>query len=243
MHTNHSETAALLVGKLRHTPEILEAIRLLLNTEAGEKSPSINRPADSGTMTRSRAANPQRDAELAAKVHAGTPRADVALEYGLSLQRIHQIVRMHPNPNPNPVKVNPNTARDAEIVKQVAAKVPRTEIALKYGISLERVHQIARGTAAKKKRKLTYEELVARAHARYASFEPLAFGDEVLLLASKYEHWARQIVQDRLNGMSQSQLEAKYPSDMTGGDIAWWGAHYSSVVSYFVDPETGKWIR
>jgi hypothetical protein len=238
MNNTHEETAAILVGKLRHSPEILEAIRLLLNTEAGEKTPSINRrkTANAGTMT-------QRDAELSAKVHAGTPRADVALEYGLSLQRVHQIMRMNPNPNPEPVKANKNAARDAEIVKQVAAKIPRTEIAIQYGISLERVHQIARGVAAPSKRKLTFEERAAKSHAKYVSFEPLTFGDEVNILVTKYEPLARKIAQDHLDGLNQAQLEAKYPADITDGDIAWWGAHYSAAYRHFIDHATGQWIR
>ena len=335
-------TAGLLIDKLRRSPEILEAIRQLLNAEAGHKNPSINRLQPMSTMTRTsdrdiglaqkvwagasrrdvaleygismgrvnqimamypnpnpaqpRTApnaerdlaiatkvhagqprgevaheyglslqrvhqimythpdpnhdpsapkvnpNAQRDAELAAKVHAGYPRAELATEYGLSLQRVHQIMRMHPNPNPTAPKTKPNATRDAEIIKQVAAKVPRTEIAIKHGISLERVHQIARGTAGKKK-KLTFEERVAVSHAKYASFEPLTFGDEVNILVTKYEIVARQIAQDHLNGLSQAQLEAKYPSDMTSGDIAWWGAHYAAAYRHFIDHETGQWVR
>jgi hypothetical protein len=71
----------------------------------------------------------------------------------------------------------------------------------------------------------------------------LTFGDEVNILVTKYEPLARKIAQDAFDGLNQYQLEAKYPSDITDGDIAWWGAHYSAAYQHFIDPATGQWIR
>jgi uncharacterized protein (DUF433 family) len=219
-------TAQLLLDKIKDYPEILADMRRILNE--GQPMPKTRRPS-----------NLERDQTIAKKVWEGASRRDIAHEYGISLPRVNQILMMYPNPNPSTAPAN--AERDAEIVKQVAAKVPRAELAIKYGISLERVNQIAR--TIPKKRKLTFEERAARSHARYASFEPLTFDDEVNILVTKYEALARKIAQDHLNGLSQAQLEAKYPSDIKDGDIAWWGAHYASAYRHFIDHETGQWIR
>lgn len=228
-------TAIALIDKLRHSPEILEAIRQQLNIEAGDTTPITDKQPRIYKQT-----NTQRDAEIVAKVHAGThTRTDVAREYQLSLPRINQIMQM--NPNPNPVKVNPNAERDAKILAKAREKTPRALIAQEFGLSIIRVNQIV--GAAPKPKKLTQEERFAISNKKYHDFADLTFGDECNILMSKYERLALQIVSDVLDGMGSAQLVAKYPPDMTGGDIAWDARHYTAIAELHYNPATGKWDK
>jgi hypothetical protein len=125
-------TTADLLSRLRSNPELMEELRLALNKEAGYDKHTIT-PQYKKTL---------RDAEIAAKVHAGATHAKVAIEYQLSLPRIAQIMRMHPNPNPDG-KVNPNLERDQAIAKKIWEGVARRDVAAEYGLSMARIHQIA----------------------------------------------------------------------------------------------------
>ena len=209
------------------TVELLEALR--------------NDPAARAAIAwlYTKAKNADRDAEIAHKVWAGAKQSEVALEYGLSVNRITQI--MSTRPNPNPAKRNPNAERDRLILDKARAKVPRAVIAQEHNLSVIRVNQIV--GAAPKAKKMTAEERFAISNKKYHAFDDLTFGDECNILVSKYEPIARQIVADRLDGMGQAQLEAKYPADMTGGDIAWTGGHYLTIADTMYNPTTGRWDK
>ena len=209
------------------TVELLEALR--------------NDPAARAAIASlyTKAKNADRDAEIAHKVWAGAKQSEVALEYGLSVNRITQIMSTRPNPNPD--KHKPNAERDAQIVAKARAKVPRAVIAQEHNLSVIRVNQIV--GAAPKPKKLTAEERFAISNKKYHAFDDLTFGDECNILVSKYEPIARQILADRLDGMGQAQLEAKYPPDMTGGDIAWRGGHYLTIADLMYHPDTGGWEK
>lgn len=125
-------TAADLINRIRSNPELMEDIRQQLNLEAGYDKHPIT-PQYKKTL---------RDAEIAAKVHAGATHAKVAIEYQLSLPRIAQIMRMHPNPNPEG-KVNPNLERDQAIAKKIWEGTARRDVAAEYGLSMARINQIA----------------------------------------------------------------------------------------------------
>ncbi len=125
-------TAAELIARIRHNPELLESIRQQLNLEAGYDK----------YLPRTQYPNAERDAEIAAKIHAGThTHAQVAIEYQLSLPRIAQIMATRPNPNPEG-KVNPNAERDQTIAKRVWEGEARRDIAIEYQLSVGRVNQI-----------------------------------------------------------------------------------------------------
>jgi hypothetical protein len=209
------------------TVELLEALR--------------NDPAARAAIASlyTKAKNADRDAEIAHKVWAGAKQSEVAVEYGLSVNRITQI--MSTRPNPNPEKRNPNAERNRLILDAARNKVPRAEIARQHGLSVIRVNQIV--GAAPKAKKLTQEERFAISNKKYHAFDDLTFGDECNILVSKYEPIARKIVADRLDGMGQAQLEAKYPPDMTGGDIAWRGGHYIAIADVMYNPITGGWDK
>lgn len=183
--------------------------------------------------------NADRDAEIALKVWAGAKQSDVALEYGLSVNRITQI--MSTRPNPNPEKVNPHAERNRLILDAARRKVPRAEIARQHNLSVIRVNQIV--GAAPKPKKLTLEERFAVSNKRYHDFDDLTFDDECNILMSKYATIALAIVSDVLDGMGSAQLVAKYPPDMTGGDIAWDARHYTAVANLYYNPATGNWDK
>lgn len=123
-------TAAALIDRIRDNPELMEAIRQQLNKEAGVTTPVIPKQYP----------NAERDAEIAAKVHAGATHASVAREYNLSLNRVSQI--MSTRPNPNPEKRSPNAERDQAIAKKVWEGTARRDVAAEYGLSVIRVNQI-----------------------------------------------------------------------------------------------------
>lgn len=210
-----------------NTVELLEALR--------------NDPAARAAIASlySKVRNADRDVEIAHKVWAGAKHSDVAMEYGLSVNRITQI--MSTRPNPNPEKRKPNAERDRLILDAARQKVPRAEIARQHNLSVIRVNQIV--GAAPKPKKLTQEELFAKSNKKYHDFDDLTFGDECNILMSKYEAIALDIVSDVLDGMGPAQLEAKYPPDMTGGDIAWGAGHYTAIANMYYNPTTGKWDK
>lgn len=227
-------TALALIDKLRHQPEILEAIRQQLNIEAKDNSQLTAKPAPIYKRN-----NTQRDAEIVAKLHAGThTRAQIAAEYQLSLPRINQIMQMHPNPNPT--RVNPNAERDRLILDAARNKVPRAEIARQHNLSVIRVNQIV--GAAPKPKAPTFADRVADALRKYDNFDDMTIQEECLVMVGKYEPIARRITQDLLDGMGLQQLEDKYPADMTG-DIPWTAEHYRQVASIMYNFETGAWRR
>lgn len=234
-----TNTAAMLIDKLRHSPEILEAIRLQLNTEHLSNSPiAAEQPKPA---PQKRPDNKPRDAEIAAKVHAGThTRAQVAIEYQLSLPRINQIMQMNP-PAEGTVRANKNAERDRLILDAVGRNVPRVDLARTYGLSLERVNQICRGVAKPKKR--TFEMRLAEALVKYKAFDDLTFAEECTLFIGLHEQIARQVVRDMDNGMEQAEIEAKYPPDCTGQDLPLTYDHYNVAYRYFIDPATGAWKR
>jgi hypothetical protein len=209
------------------TVELLEALR--------------NDPAARAAIASlyTKAKNADRDAEIAHKVWAGAKHSDVAVEYGLSVNRITQI--MSTRPNPNPEKRNPNAERDRLILDAARRKVPRAEIARQHNLSVIRVNQIV--GAAPKASKVTLTERIERSIKRYDAFDELTFDDECNILISKYDGIARQIIQDMLDGMGQAQLSAKYPTDMTGGDIAWDNRHYGALFTLYYNPQTGNWDK
>lgn len=228
-------TALALIDKLRHTPEILEAIRQQLNIEAKNNSPVTDE-----TPRIYKTPNKDRDAEIVAKVHAGThTRAQIAMEYQLSLPRINQIMQLHPNPNP--IRVNPNAERDRLILDDARKKVPRAEIARKHGLSVIRVNQIV--GAAPKVKKMTFAERCTEAMRKYDSWEDLTFEDECLVLITKYEPWARQLTQMMIEGATPETLTYDFAPDCTGSDIAWSAQHFEAVSAMMYHFETGIWRR
>lgn len=226
-------TALALIDKLRHTPEVLEAIRQQLNIEANDTTSLVEKPKSN------RPDNTQRDAEIVAKVHAGThTRADIAREYQLSLPRINQIMQLHPNPNP--VKVNPHAERNRLILDEARKKVPRAVIAKKYGLSVIRINQIV--GAEPKVKKLTRAERTAEALRKYDAFEALTFEDDCFIMLAKYEPTARAITQAIVDGMTPKLTHTwEYPEDCTGGDIKWTPEHYEAIANIMYDFDAGIW--
>lgn len=228
-------TALALIDKLRHTPEILEAIRQQLNIEANDTTSLVEKAKPP------RPNNASRDAEIVSKVHAGThTRADIAREYQLSLPRINQIMQLHPNPNP--AKVNPHADRNAKIIAKAKAKVPRATIAHEFGLSVIRVNQII--GAVPKVKKMTYAERVAEALRKYDKWEDMTFEEECLIMLSKYDKIAREITQAIVDKESLDVLfKWSYPADCTGGDVKWTPEHYQAIAEMMYDFNVGAWKR
>lgn len=210
------------------TVELLEALRN--NPEAKAAIASLY----------SKSQNAQRDADIAQRIWAGERYGVLAAEYGISVNRISQIMASRPNPNPQG-RPSPNAERDRLILDDARKKVPRAEIARKHNLSVIRVNQIV--GAAPKPKKRTFEERVAEAVRKYDSFEDLTYNEECLVLVGRFESLARRIVQDYVDGMSQYQLEQKYPSSIIDDDIQWSGMHYISVAGMLYDYEKNAWIR
>ena len=223
-------TAATLLERLEDRPEILAEMRELLNKKL--------RPHRVGRPT----INAERDAEIAAKVWAGTDRRLVCHEYGLSMARINQILAYHKNPNPAPK--NKNEERDRLILERVKMKVPRTKIAKEFGLSFARVNQIVLiAKAHGESLSFTLEGKIDRAMKKYSTFEPLEFHEIWYVFVRMYESIARKVAGDLLNGMSQYEIMQKYPSDCTGGDLELEFMHYRNAYLYFVDESTNTWKR
>jgi DNA-binding NarL/FixJ family response regulator len=123
--TETYSTAASLIARIRDKPELVEAMRVLLNKEVGRPN------------------NAARDAEIAQRVWNGESRRDIAHEYQLSMPRVNQILQM--NPNPNPPKELPNAARDRLILDQASKGIPRAAIAKEHNLSVVRINQIVGG--------------------------------------------------------------------------------------------------
>jgi hypothetical protein len=210
------------------TVELLDALRN--NPEARAAIASLY----------SKSQNSQRDADIAQRIWAGERYGVLAAEYGISVNRISQIMASRPNPNPQG-RPNPNAERDRLILDEARKKVPRAEIARKHNLSVIRVNQIV--GAAPKPKKLTFEERVAAAVRKYDSFAALTFAEECLAFFGKNEALARSIVQDYVDGMSQYQLEQKYPPSVVDDGIQWNGMHYISIAGMLYDYEKDEWIR
>lgn len=223
-------TATSLLERLSDFPELRAELRDLLNEEANANYPK-RKPS-----------NKARDLEIAKRVWAGESRRTLAQEYGIGLPRVHQIMAMNPNPDPTP-KAHPNAARDAEIVAMAQNKISRAVIAKSFGLSLIRIHQIIGAEPKSKYKTITLEDKIKYAMQKYDSFEPLTFEEEWRVFVRKYETIARQVASDLLNGMSQYQIEQKYPSDCTGADLALTFMHYRNAYLYFVDESTNAWKR
>jgi len=224
-------TAQDLLDRLKDHPEILEEMRVILNS-------ATTKPL-SGKRGSNRPSNTERDKTIAKRVWEGENRRDIAMEYQLSLPRIHQILAQYPNPNP--VKRNPNAERDRLILDKAAKKVPRAVIAKEHGISVIRVNQIV-GSVPKPK-KMTFAERCTEAMRKYDSWEDLTFEDECLVLITKYEPWARQLTQMMIEGATPETLTYDFAPDCTGSDIAWSAQHFEAVSAMMYHFETGIWRR
>jgi hypothetical protein len=183
--------------------------------------------------------NSTRDEDIARRVWAGETHGAVAAAFGLSVNRIAQIMSTRPNPNPS--KRSKNEERDRLILDAVDRKVSRAEIAQTHGLSLVRVNQIVATRPKKKKR--TFEVRFAEALVKYKAFDDLTFAEECTLFIGLHEQIARQVVRDMDNGMEQAEIEAKYPPDCTGQDLPLTYDHYNVAYRYFIDPATGAWKR
>lgn len=221
-------TAQELLDRLKGHPEILEEMRVILNS-------TITKP-----LSGKRPSNTERDKTIAQRVWNGENRRDIAVEYQLSLPRIHQILAQYPNPNP--VKVSPNAERDRLILDDARKKVPRAEIARKHGLSVIRVNQIV-GSVPKPK-KMTLVEKTAEAMRKYDAWEDMTFEEECLIMLSKYDTVARRITQEMIEGATPHALHQwDYPADCTGSDINWTPEHYQAIAEMMYDFEVGYWRR
>lgn len=185
--------------------------------------------------------NGKRDAEIAQRVWAGETQASVAQEFGLSVNRVSQIMATRKSPTAKPDRF---AERNHLILDRIRSKVPRAVIAKEFGLSVIRINQIA-GNAKilGAAHTLTLEEKIDNAMQKYDSFEPLTFEEEWRVFVRKYETIARQVAGDLLDGMSQYQIEQKYPSDCTGADLALTFMHYRNAYLYFVDESTNTWKK
>lgn len=226
-------TASDLIDRLRHAPELLEAIRQQLNSEAKDNTSLVAKPASR------RPDNTERDNEIVAKVHAGThTRADIAREYQLSLPRINQIMQLHPHPNP--VKVNPNAERDAKIVAKARAKVPRWQLAQEFNLSVIRINQIV--GAAPKVKKLSVQDKAREALRKYDAYEDLTFEEDCLIMVFKYPEMAKKITKSIVAGTPPTIIHQwEFPADHTGGDINWTPEHYTAVSHLLYNFDHGTW--
>lgn len=188
--------------------------------------------------------NTQRDAEIAQRVWAGETQASLALEYGLSVNRVSQIMSTRKNPNQNAGKPQRNSARDHLILEAANAKKTRAEIAKEFGLSIIRINQIVSASRAfTKQTKMTTAQKMELAMQKYLSFQPMTLDDEWRVLVHKYEPTARAIATDMLNGLSQYAMEQKYPPNCVEEDIQYNYAHYVEVYKYFIHAESGIWIK
>ena len=240
-------TAAELIARIRHNPELIEDIRQLLNKEAGYTTQQVHTSHELSPQTERAyalgrpASNKERDQTIAQRVWNGEKRRDVAKEYQLSLPRINQILAEYPNPNPQP-RASANAERDAKIVARAREKVTRAQIAREFNLSVIRVNQIV-GSVPKPK-KVGFGERVAEAMRKYDAYEALTFEDDCLILLTKYEPMARKITQHMIDGMTTKLIHAwEFPADCTGGDIAWTPEHYEQVANIMYDFNAGIWLR
>jgi len=187
--------------------------------------------------------NDDRDAEIAQRVWAGETQASLALEYGLSVNRVGQIMATRKNPNPNAGKPQRHAERDRLILDAAKAKKTRAEIAKEFKLSVVRVNQIVSASRAfGKQPKLTNAQKMELAMKKYMTFQPLTVDDEWRVLVNKHEPTARAIATDMQNGVSQYELERKYAT-ISGEDFTLTYPHFVEVFNYFIDEPSGIWKR
>ena len=189
--------------------------------------------------------NTQRDAEIAQRVWAGETQVSLALEYGLSVNRIHQIMATRKNPNPDATATRPkrNAERDHLILERAKAKKTRQEIANEFGLSVIRVNQIVSASRAfGKQQKLTDAQKMELAMQNYLSFKPLTVEDEWRVFVQKHNGIARSIATDMQNGVSQYELDRRY-GDSAGEDFKLNHNHYLGIYDYYIHADSGIWKR
>lgn len=188
--------------------------------------------------------NDKRDAEIARRVWAGETQSSLAMEYGLSVNRVSQIMATRKNPNPNAGRPQRNADRDRLILERANAKKTRSEIAKEFGLSIIRVNQIVSTSRAFGKHvKLTEAQKMELAIKKYLSFQELTTEDEWRVFVQKYEHIARKIAEDMRDGMSQYELETKYPPNCVAENIQYNCNHYQAMYHYYIHEESGNWKR
>lgn len=187
--------------------------------------------------------NDQRDAEIARRVWAGETQASLALEYGLSVNRVSQIMSTRKNPNRDAGKPKRNAERDHLILEAAKAKKTRAEIASQFGLSVIRINQIVSASRAfGKQAKLTNAQKMELAMKKYLAFQTLTADDEWRVFVQKYEPTARAIATDMQNGMSQYEVEQKY-ANCADEDFKLNYAHYLEIYRYFIHEDSGIWMR
>lgn len=187
--------------------------------------------------------NDDRDAEIAQRVWAGETQSALAMEYGLSVNRIGQIMSTRKNPNPDAGKPQRNAERDRLILEAANAKKTRAQIAAEFKLSIIRVNQIVSASRAfGKQTKQTNAQKMELAMQKYLSFKPLTTDDEWRVFVQKYEPTARAIATDMQNGMSHYELEHKYAGS-AGEDFKTTYTHYREIYAYYIDEPSGIWIR
>lgn len=187
--------------------------------------------------------NADRDAEIAQRVWAGETQVSLALEYGLSVNRIGQIMATRKNPNPPATKPNRHAERDHLILERAKAKVPRAQIAKEFGLSVIRVNQIVSASRAfGKQPKLTDAQKMELAMQNYLSFKPMTVEDEWRVFVQKHNGIARSIATDMQNGVSQYELDRRY-GDSAGEDFNLNHNHYLGIYDYYIHADSGIWKR
>ena len=181
--------------------------------------------------------NTTRDDDIARRVWAGETHGSVAAAYGLSVNRIAQIMATRPNPNPS--KQSKNAERDRLILDAVGRKVSRAEIAQTHGLSVVRVNQIVASKPKPKRR--TFAEKLADAHVKYKAFDDLTFEEECVLFIGLHEPTARAEATDIRDGLPQNWIMNSYPPDCTGQDLPLTYDHYLVAHHHFIDPVSGNW--
>jgi transcriptional regulator with XRE-family HTH domain len=155
--------------------------------------------------------NDKRDAEIAQRVWAGETQSSLAMEYGLSVNRVSQIMATRKNPNPNAGRPQRNAERDRLILERANAKKTRAEIAKEFGLSVIRVNQIVSASRSfGKQQAKTWEDRAADARTKYAMGQTLTPNEVSMVLITSYSDVCEDIIADMREGKMHDYLEPKY---------------------------------